>query len=292
VKAVARWIVVAAGVLSPAIARADVPDSALDAVLGGEVALERRAGPEASGVLLGFTADTITLDGTTVPRADVVALRLVSAAPVDEDTLRGAVGSRVVLRLRDGSRVDGKLLAFTSETVTLAGDDSIVRSVPRAQVRALRHRALRRKFGLELGLLPGVMADVDVGLFRAYVSGSIFFPAVMSGNIWGFSTGAGVGIPILPSTPALKIDVLAHFNVMGVASSCSVCDYPTAHTFALGLAVGIHTTLDSGFTLGVMLPVIGWSATPNYHGTTDTAVSYYFISSAVSMALGYMGYRF
>ena len=66
----------------------------------------------------------------------------------------------------------------------------------------------------------------------------------------------------------------------------------TSHTVAMGLAVGIHTTLASGFTIGLMAPVIGYSSTPNYNGTTNTGVSYYFISSAVSMALGYMGYRF
>ena len=284
--------VVAAGVIAPAVARADVADSTLRAVLGGEVVLERRAGPPAKGVLVGFSADAITLSTARVPRAEVVALRLVSAPPVSEETLRGAVGARVTLRLRNASIVEGKLLAFTADSVTVVSDDSVVHDVPRGELRSLHYRATRRKFGLELGALPSVMADVDAGLFRAYVSTSIFFPAVMSGNVWGFSTGAGVAIPVLASSPALKIDVLAHLNLMGVSSACSACDYPTAHTFAFGLAVGVHTTLDSGFTFGLMLPVIGWSATPGYHGSSETGVSYYFISSAVSMAIGYLGYRF
>jgi hypothetical protein len=296
---------VATGVLVPAIARADVADSALDAVLGGEVVLRSRDGHEQKGLLLAYTRDAITLGdvsvagsaegGTaqmTIARADVVAMKIVSAPPVGEDELRSAIGSRVVARQRDGSEVGGKLLSIGGEALTIAGDDSIVRTVPRGQLRSLRHRALRRKFGLELGMLPGVMADVDVGFFRAYVSSSFFFPAITSGNIWGVSTGAGVGIPILPSAPALKIDVLGHLNLMGVGSSCSACGYPTAHTFAMGLAIGVHTTLDSGFTLGVTIPVIGYSATPGYHGSTNTSVGYYFISSAVSMAIGYMGYRF
>ncbi|HEY1960213.1 MAG TPA: hypothetical protein VGH28_31605 [Polyangiaceae bacterium] len=283
---------VAVCVLAPATARADVDDSALDAVLGGEVAVTLRNGTEAKGTLVSFTRTSIMIDDASVARSDVVALRLVSAPPIDENALRAAMGARVVVRLRDGREISGKLLAFTPEVLTLVGDDTIVRTVPRGELRALRHRALGRKFGIELGMLPGIMADADIGLFRAYVSGAFFFPAVTSGNIWGFSAGAGVGIPISPSTPALKIDVLAHANLLGVGSSCSVCGYPTAHTVAVGLAVGVHTTLDSGFTIGVMVPVIGWSATPDYHGTTNTAVSYYFISSGVSMAIGYMGYRF
>ena len=278
--------------LAPAIARADVADASLDAVLGGEVALRLRDGREQKGVLLGHTRDAITLGDATVARADVVSVRLVSAPPIGEDELRSAVGSRVIVRLRDGSEAGGKLLAVAPDAITIVGGDSIVRSVARAQLRSIRHRALRRSFGVELGMLPGVMADVDVGLFRAYVSSSFFFPAVTAGNIWGFSTGAGASVPIMPSTPALKIDILGHMNVMGVGSSCSACGYPTAHTFAMGVAVGVHTTTDSGFTIGLMIPVIGYSATPNYHGTTNTAVGYYFISSAVSMAIGWMGYRF
>jgi hypothetical protein len=287
-----RWLAAVVVVLAPAIAQADVADSALDAVLGGEVTLHMKDGREQKGVLFGYTREAVTIGDASVPRGDVVTMQLVSAPPVGEDELRAAVGSRVVAKLRDGSETGGKLLSVTHDALTIVGDDKIVRTVSRAQLKALRHRALRRKFGLELGMLPGVMADVDVGLFRAYVSTSFFFPAVTSGNIWGISTGAGVGIPILPSSPALKIDVLAHMNVMGVGSSCSTCGYPTAHTFAVGAAVGVHSTLDSGFTLGVMIPVIGYSATPNYHGTTNTAVGYYFISSAVTMAIGYMGYRF
>lgn len=290
-----RWLIAAVvtiGAFAPAIARADVADSALDAVLGGEVTLRLRDGHEQKGVLLGYTRDAVAVGDTSVPRAEVVAMKLVSAPPVGEDELRAAVGSRVVARLRDGSETGGKLLSIGGGALTIVGDDKIVHTVPRAQLKALRHRALRRKFGVELGMLPGVMADVDVGIFRAYVSSSFFFPAVTSGNIWGFSTGAGVGVPILPSAPALKVDVLAHMNVMGVGSSCSACGYPTAHTFAMGMAIGVHSTLDSGFTLGVMIPVIGYSATPGYHGATNTAVGYYFISSAVSMAIGYMGYRF
>ena len=290
-----RWLaasIFAASVVAPAIARADVADSALDAAAGGEVTLRLRDGHERKGVLLGYTHEAITVGDASVARADVVALQLVSAPPVGEEELRSAVGARIVVRLRDGSETGGKLLAVGSDAITIVGDDAIVHSVPRAQLRALRHRALRRKFGLELGMLPGLMADVDVGLFRAYVSSSFFFPAVTSGNIWGFSTGAGVGIPILASAPALKIDVLAHMNLMGVGSSCSSCGYPTAHTFAMGLAVGVHSTLASGFTLGVMIPVIGYSSTPGYHGASNTPVGYYFISSAVSMAIGYMGYRF
>ena len=286
-----RWLAVVVVMLASSIARADVADSALDAVLGGEVSLHMRDGHEQKGVLLHYTREAITVGEASVARADVVSMKLVSAPPVGEDELRAAVGSRVIARLRDGSETGGKLLAVGTD-LTIVSDDGIVHTVPRAQLVALRHRALRRKFGLELGMLPGVMADVDVGLFRAYVSSSFFFPAVTSGNIWGFSTGAGIGVPILKSAPALKIDVLGHMNVMGVGSACSACGYPTAHTFAMGVAVGVHSTLDSGFTLGLMIPVIGYSATPGYHGATNTAVGYYFISSAVSMAIGYMGYRF
>jgi len=290
-----RWLTAAIfglGVLAPEVARADVADSALDAVLGGEVVLRSRDGREHKGLLRAYTHESVTVGDEGVSRADVLEVKLVTAPRVGEDELRSAVGSRVVARLRDGSETGGKLLSVAGSALTIVGDDSIVRTVPRGELRGLRHRALRRTFGLELGMLPSVMADVDVGLFRAYVSSTFFFPAVTSGNIWGFSTGAGVGIPIMKSSPALKVDVLGHMNVLGVGSACSSCGYPTAHTFAMGVAVGVHSTLDSGFTIGVMIPVIGYSATPNYHGTTNTAVGYYFISSAVSMAIGYMGYRF
>ena len=301
--------VVMTGMLAVSAARAEEPAvassksssgvaaSALKAVLGGEITLRLRNGQERTGVLRGLAADVITLEGEgsdalTVPRAEVVELRLVSPPPVEESALADALGDSVQLRLRDGQEHQGTLLNYTVEEITLIGADSVVHTVQRAELVEMRHRAELRKFGLNLGLPPGLMVDVDAGLFRAYFSGSVVFPAALEGKLWGFSSGLGVGIPVLPSEPRLKVDVLAHANVMGIESACSACNFPTVHVLGFGVAVGVHTTLDSGFTTGLTVPVIGYSVAPNHKGTPNAFVGHYYLSSAVSMPLLFIGYRF
>ncbi|MFO0550908.1 MAG: hypothetical protein U0271_21135 [Polyangiaceae bacterium] len=282
---------------APPSTDAAVPESALRAVLGGEVTLRLRDGSQRSGRLVAVTRDDVTLSAgasnrTVLQRVELVELRLVSPPAVSDADLSQAMGDGVRLRLRDGGEETGRLQAFTADTLTLVGRDSVVRNVPRGEVAALGHIAANRQFGLNVSFLPGLMLDADVGLFRAYLSGSVVFPAALSGRLWGFSAGMGVTLPFLASTPELKIDILAHVNLMGVASACSACDYPTAHVFGFGLAVGMHHTFESGFTMGLTVPLIGYSVTPNYHGTTNAYVGEYYLSSAVGMPLLFMGYRF
>ncbi len=285
-----------------------IADSSLRAVLGGEISLRLQDGGERRGVMVRFSSEAITLEHadpqnedadrgnggariTTVPRREVAVLRLLSRPPVDDVLLRATAGEKVWVRERDGRERDGLLLSYSADSITLVENDDVVVDVPRGGIAELRQRVEKRRFGINLGLLPGLMLDADVGLFRSYVSGSIVFPAALEGKLWGFSTGLGVGVPISKSTPQFKVDVLAHANLMGVASQCSACNYPTAHVFGFGAAVGLHNTFDSGFTLGFTLPVMGYSVTPNYHGTANAYVGHYFLSSVVSMPLAYLGYR-
>lgn len=272
-------------------------DSTLLALLGGVVALELAGGGERTGVLVEVAPNAVTLispsdERTVVPRADVSGVRVNELPPVTDAELAAASGDKVWLRERDGRVESGELLSFSPDAITLVGDDTAVTSVARGEVVAMGRQASRRRFGLNVSLLPGVMIDADVGLFRAYLSGSILFPAVVDGKIWGFSTGLGVNIPISRRVPQLKVDVLAHANLMGVVSACSACNYPTAHVLGFGVAAGVHTTLDSGFTVGATLPIIGYSVTPSYEGTENARVGYYYLSSAIGMPLAFMGYRF
>ena len=292
--------------LIPALAGADPPGSeaahiasepALQALLGGLVIVRLQDGEELQGVLLSFDAQVLTLQGTSdqplsVTRAEVTQLRLVSPPPASGTALRNAQGKRIWIRLRHGEEQSGQLLEFTPDTLLLVDSDAVVHSVSRAQVEAFRREADRRQIGVSLGLLPGLMIDADIGIFRSYISGSIVFPAALDGKLWGVSTGVGVALPVWPAVPEFRLDVLTHLNLMAVESACEACGYPTAYVFGFGLAVGIHTTLDTGFTIGMTVPVIGYSVTPNYKGSGNAAVGHYFLSSAVSMPLGFVGYRF
>jgi small nuclear ribonucleoprotein (snRNP)-like protein len=276
---------------------APVSVTALRASLGGEVTLSLRDGSERAGVLVAVADETVTLAPSgaanlTLDRAAIVQLRLGAASPITDAKLNAALGDEVWLELRDGPSAGGVLLSFTPDTVVLVDDRSVVHSVARGQLTDLGRRAGRRRFGANVSLLPGLMADVDIGLFRAYMSGSVVFPAALSGKLWGFSTGLGLDLPVSRRMPDLKIDIMAHANLMGVDSACSACNYPTAHVFGFGLAAGVHTTLDSGFTAGLTAPVIGYSVTPHYHGTTNAKFGYYYLSSLVGMPLAFMGYRF
>ena len=272
---------------------------ALRAIVGGQVVLHMRDGRKLQGRLVGVEADGVQLKTSAptplrVAGADIAQIRLIDDPAAGAESLADALGETIHLRLADGRKKVGRLLGFNAMTLTMVDSDGKVEAMMRADIVELTHGppSDAPRVGVSLSLLPGVMVDLDVGLVRAYVNASLFFPAVFSGRIWGLSAGAGVGIPVSPKTPMFKIDVLAQMSIMSSDSACSTCDYPTAYTYAFGLAVGVHTTLDNGFTAGLTVPIIGYSVTPDYKGSGETAVGYYYLASAVGMPLGFLGYRF
>lgn len=293
------WSATATAATPEPKAQTTVGADALQALIGGQVVVETRDGRKVEGRLVATEVDAVQVKTSKAPpvrvlRADIAQIRLVDDPAAGTESLTDALGETIHLRLADGRKKVGRLLGFTATTLTVVDADGRVEAMMRGDVVALTHGppSDAPRVGVSLSVLPGVMVDLDVGLVRAYINASLFFPAVFSGRIWGLSAGAGVGIPVSPKTPMFKIDVLAQMSIMGSDSACSTCEYPTAYTYAFGLAVGVHTTLDNGFTAGLTVPIIGYSVTPEYKGSGDTAVGYYYLASAVGMPLGFLGYRF
>jgi hypothetical protein len=154
----------------------------------------------------------------------------------------------------------------------------------------------QRHLGINLSLAPGVDVDLDYGLFHGFIAGSLVMPAATDGGLYGFSTGLGLGIPVAPHNPRLRLDVFAHFNVMHFGSTCFNCGSMASQmTYGFGLGLGLHYTWDNGLTLGFTTPVLGYSVTPGTGGSDSyggARVANYYLSSAIGMPLGFIGYRF
>lgn len=274
-----------------------VDEFSLLACLGGRVAWTDVGGASGEGVLLHVTSERVEIsndDGTTtlLERERLATLKLLAAGPATQLELHRNLGESVWLKLRDGTEYAGRLHAFDATSVALVGADDGVRSVPRGRVESLESRAARRRFGVHLSLLPGVMVDADHGIFRGYLNAALAFPAALDGKLWGVSAGLGVGLPILDRRKSFKLDVLANVNVMGVETACPNCNYPDANIYGFGVAAGFHDTLANGFSFGVTVPILGYAVAPNYVGSTNAHVGNYYLSGAVAMPLGFVGYRF
>jgi hypothetical protein len=231
---------------------------------------------------------------------------------VPDASLRAVVDRVIAVRLLHGPAINGRLLAFDGDTVTLAAANGEIFSIQRSEVSGIRLLGAfvpetpspndvppsdstppapqTRSIGLHLSIPPGIAVDIDYGLFHGFANASLVFPIATDGKWAGFSVGAGVGIPILSRAPSLKLDVFAHINVMAMDNyyySSTTSDV----TFGFGIGIGLHYTVPNGFTVGFACPILGYSANSNSQSSSDGASGYY-LSSAVAMPLGFLGYRF
>ena len=271
--------------------------SHLQALLGATLSVTLKDGQTTEGALMSVRGQALQLlkkdkAQVTVQISQIVRVVLQTPSAASASQLRTMQGKRIALTLQDESKLKAELVGFTEQAILLVDDDGAVRSVERAQVAELRRELAERHVGVALSLVPGIMVDVNWKLLRAYVNASFVLPAALNGELWGISAGIGVSLPVLPSVPEFRLDVLAHSNLMAVESACEACGYPTAYVIGFGLALGVHATLDNGFTAGMTIPIIGYSETPNYKGSTNAKVGQYFLSSAVGMPLAFLGYRF
>jgi hypothetical protein len=236
---------------------------------------------------------------------------------VPDASLRAVAGREVALRLREGGERSGRLLAFEADTVTIAAANGEVVSLPRADVIGLRLPSVpapvlapavvaalaapppepsrHRHLGISLGIPPGVDIDLDYSLFHGFLAASLVFPLASNGNWYGFSLGLGLGIPVARSLPNFRFDVFAHLNVMVEDSGgCFNCSGGTTQvTIGFGGGIGFHYTWNNGLTLGFTTPILGYSVTTGKsNSSTGEGAANYYLSSAVTMPLGFIGYRF
>lgn len=239
-----------------------VADVTLRAVKDRRVRLSLDGGKEATGKLLAFEGDTITLafdDGSvvTVARAQVAGLK------VDEPVAPPVAPVKL-----------------TSPVEERAGETQEAAPPPRP-----------RYFGAHLGMAPGVAFDLDYSYFHAFTSFAWLFPLVSSGQLVAFTVGLGASFPF---SDHWRFDIFAHVAPLfwrGYNSSGLVSGYDPF--VGVGGGIGLHYTAPNGFSIGVKLPVIG-AAAGNYGGSTGVGQSagFYYLASAMSLPVFSVGYRF
>jgi hypothetical protein len=227
---------------------------------------------------------------------------------VPDASLR-AVGDRVVrLEVVDAPAVEGRLLGFEADTLTIArsGSNEVV-SVPRAKllrVIAIDPSAVRRATvtagperlrvaGVQFGLPGTLVVDADYRLFRGFASANVLFPVLTASgdSLWtAGSAGVGIAVPISESR-RWKLDVFGQVLPLHVTSHYTY--------LAFGIGAGFHYTAPSGFTFGVSFPIAGFatrfgSSPYGYDAafTYNDSLGYYYLAGAAGMPLVTMGYRF
>lgn len=253
------------------------------------------------------------------------------APAVSPAVLQALKDRMVILRLRDGREVFGRVLG-TGETVVMATVDGTVFELPAGTIVAARlapapaplppptiapeqpraargdedTEALRaprrperpRYVGVTFGLAPSVNIDVDYGLFHGFATGSLVFPMATSGQLLPFSVGAGFGVPVSSKRPNLKLDLF--FMVAPIAGYSP--SGGGGGLLAAGVGLGMHYTWDNGLTMGFTAPILGYSTPidctpdPTYgYGCTNesgSAVGMFYLAGAMALPLGFLGYRF
>lgn len=262
--------------------------------------------------------------GPNAPVAPVSPPPPAPAGPSDLE-LRAIGQSPVSLQMADGAQLSGQIMASdpTLLVFRLSSTGQVI-SLPRAQIVLLTVQqpyaaALpqpeqtltplfppkQRHFGISLSIVPGVVFDLDVGLFRAFANLGIVLPLATSGELLPVSFGAGVGIPLSKSRPSLKLDVMGYVAMMIDAKDRSYTYAGSTYSLSsevtnlsAGLGIGLHHTWQNGLTLGGTVPILGYAAylssssSSSRNPSIGERTALYFLASATALPLFYLGYRF
>lgn len=230
----------------------------------------------------------------------LLAFATVARADVPDASLRAITGRVVRLELDGLPAVEGRLVAFEAATVTLvvSGSNEVV-TTPRDKLQhviaidAATVPEKLRVFALQFSLLGTVAGDVDYRGFHGFASTNLLLPIMTaSGNsTWlAGALGGGVSIP-LSTTSRWKLDVFGEVLPLRTTS------YYTY--LAFGVGAGFHYTASSGFSLGITVPVVGFStrlgSSPTGYDASfryNDSVGYYYLAAIAGMPLVTMGYRF
>jgi hypothetical protein len=248
------WCVAgSAAAQSPEPAVQPVPDSTLQALRGRTLAVCERSGACVVGEILGYDPLSVTMAQAqsraivTIPRADITGLRLAEPTAPPPSAAPAAAPS----------------------------------GAPAAVVAPGPTRV--RHFGLQLGIAPGVMLDLEWGYFYGFAHADVVFPIASSGDLLGFSVGAGVTFS-LSSHSRWKMDVFAHFDPVRFSSN--------EFNLGGGVGLGFHYTAANGFTFGFKVPILGYSGSPQTNYSPGLSVAYYYLGGVMGLPVISLGYRF
>jgi hypothetical protein len=209
-------------------------------------------------------------------------------------------GSTVRLELEGKPAVEGRLVAFEAEwvTVTVPPNSEVV-SVPRAELVGLREvepaaaPERERIAGIHFGMSVSLAVDAEWRMFYGFANGNVLLPlTTLTGNAsWlAFSIGGGVTLPLVAHSH-WRADLFAQVLPLYMGGAYSY--------LGIGAGIGLRYAAASGFTLGLKLPVIGYAARvghspygydPSFRA--NEGFGYYYLASLLGMPLLSVGYRF
>ena len=250
-----------------------------------------------------------------------------SASAVPDAAFSAMRDQQVSLLLRGGARVNGRLIAVQPDSVTVIRlEDNTVVVVPRAEITVLQASGraaaapqpprmeyvepppavapnIDRHIGFMFGGGPIVVGfDADYRPFYGFVSAGLALPLFTTDHLGAVSLGLGGSWRLRPSSN-WQIDVFAHGTVgFGYKTYNYICDGPNfgspcrdvyiSGTYgAVGVGIGFHYTMPSGFTAGFKVPLIGGA----FGGPVTDAPSsgaLYYLATSISFPVATIGYRF
>ena len=251
--------------------------------------------------------------------------RLSSTPGVPDAAFLAMRDQQVSLLLRGGARVNGRLIAVQPDGVTVIRlEDNAVIVVPRVEITILQAApsaapppAYAREFaaplppaiapnidrhiGINFGGGPAVLAiDADYRPFYGFLSAGLALPLFTTEHMGAVTLGLGGSWRLRPSSN-WQFDLFGHATVgWGITDSSYAYDPNTGgYTYtrtsgvygAIGVGIGFHYTLPSGFTVGFHIPIIGGAFSGPVHDA-PTSGGYYYLSAAISFPLATIGYRF
>jgi hypothetical protein len=222
-------------------------------------------------------------------------------------TLKAVHDQTVTARLRDGTELRGRIVAFDDTTVTLALSLSgSVLSVLRTNLIDVRlppsippptaavttpapAPARERYVSLQFSGAPGLMLDVDYRLFYAFANFPFVYPAATGGGLLTMSFGLGLNFPVARGS-RWKMEVYGFVAPLRFSIDNEE-DYPNENPWSVGIGIGIglHYTFPSGFSIGLKSPVIGYATGSAAVGSGFAA---FYLAGAMGLPLLSMGYRF
>ena len=249
------------------------------------------------------------------------------AAGVPDAAFSAMRDQQVSLLLHGGQRVNGRLIAVQSDSVTVIRlEDNAVVVVPRAEISVLQaagpgpapvpveaaqdrvtfvrppvEAMSDRHIGINFGGGPAVLAiDADYRPFYGFLSGGLALPLFTTEHFGAITLALG-GTWRLGMASHWQFDLFGHATIgWGITESSYAYDPNTmqytysSHTgayAALGVGIGFHYTMTSGFTVGFHIPVLGGAFGGPVHDAPSSG-AYYYYSALLSFPVATIGYRF
>jgi hypothetical protein len=216
---------------------------------------------------------------------------------VPDASLRAMTGHEVRLEVDGEPEVEGRLVGFEEEWVTVArsGNAEVisVRREKLAKIHVVDAPERERIVGAHFGATVSLAVDAQWRAFYGFVNGNVLFPltTVAGTNSWiALSTGGGVTFPLAKGS-RWRFDLFGLVLPLYLGGSYTY--------LGLGAGIGLRFETHAGFSFGVKVPVIGYSArighSPYGYDSPFHAgygFAYYYLAAAMGMPLLSVGYRF